>query len=144
MATRTDYAKKRQGNKVNYDSQTAASNTYNDYAGAQKNISVGPVLQPIRVGDAPGWSCDASTVKELPPGTQLAIYNNAGAVGSVTFGKLASVASAAPGTVDADGSPSIACKPNDWTYACCGERTFVITSANTLLVYVIQDHTVLK
>lgn len=135
-------AKTRIGKKVNYDSQHAASNTYNDYAGAQKNLSVGPVLQPIRTGAS--WTCDASTVQELPAGTQVAIYNNAGTVGALAFGSDISVAVGAVGSVDVNGSPTIACKPNDWTYACCGERTFIKTSAATLLVYVIQDDTVLK
>ena len=135
-------AKKRTGKSVNYDSQTTASNTYNDYAGAQKNVEVGAVLQPIRTGS--GWSTDASTTKELPSGTQLAIYNNSGTLGAVAFGDLSSVAVGAAGSVDGSGSPSIPCKPNEWTHICCGTRTFVKTSAATLLVFVVQDDTVLK
>lgn len=135
-------AKKRSGKNVNYDSQTTASNTYNDYAGAQKNMEVGAVLQPIRIGS--GWSTDATTVREVPAGTQLAIYNNSGTLGTIAFGDVIGVIAGAAGTVDGTGSPSIPCKPNDWTYACCGTRTFVKTSASTLLVFVIQDDTVLK
>lgn len=139
----TQYSKKRTGKKVNYDSQLTASNTYNDYAGGQKNLSVGPVLQPMRTGSS--WSTDASaTALELPAGTQLAIYNTTSTAGTVRFGIDSSVTAGTAGSVDANGSPSIVCKPNDWTYACCGERTFIKTSANTLLVYVIQDDTVLK
>lgn len=134
--------KTRKGKDRNFDSQHAASNTYNDYAGAQKNLSVGPVLQPIRNGSS--WTCDATAVKELPSGTQIAIYNNDTAVGAVAFSSTSTVTIGAVGSVDANGSPTIACKPSDWTYLCCGERTFIQTSAATLLVYVIQDDTVLK
>ena len=134
--------KTRKGKHRNFDSQHAASNTYNDYAGAQKNLSVGPVLQPIRTGS--GWTCDATTVQELPAGTQVAIYNNSAVVGAVAFSTVLAVTVGAVGSVDVNGSPTIACKPADWTYICCGERTFIQTSAATLLVYVIQDDTVLK
>lgn len=137
------YSKKRTGKKVNYDSQTTSSNTYNDYAGAQKNVTVGALLEPIRTGSS--WSTDASaTALELPAGTQLAIYNNNTTVGTVRFGTDSSVTAGTVGDVDGSGSPSIACKPTDWTYVCCGERTFIKTSANTLIVYVIKDDTVLK
>ena len=137
------YSKKRTGKKVNYDSQQTASNTYNDYAGAQKNMSVGAVLQPVRTGSS--WSTDASSsALEVPAGTQIAIYNTAGTLGTVRFGSTSSVTAGSVGEVSAEGSPSVACKPTDWTYVCCGERTFIKTSANSLIVYVIQDDTVLK
>jgi hypothetical protein len=135
------YSKKRSGKKVNYDSQTASSNTYNDYAGAQKNMTVGAVLQPIRNGA--GWSTDASVAPlELPAGSQLAIFNKIATAGSVRFGLDNTVTAGAIGNVSAEGSPSIACVGNDWTYVCCGERTFIKTSSSDLVVYVIQDHTI--
>jgi hypothetical protein len=137
------YSKKRVGKKTNYDSQLTASNTYNDYAGGQKNISVGPVLESIRIGST--WSTDASTTAlEVPAGSQVAIYNTSATAGVVRFGKDSTVVSGTVGSFDAEGSPSIPCRGQDWTYLCCGERNFIKTSANTLIVYILKDDTVLK
>ena len=136
-------SKKRTGKKVNYDSQAAASNTYNDYAGGQKNLSIGPVLEPIRIGSS--WSTDASsTALELPAGAQIMIFNTALTTGVVRFGADSTVTAGTVGSVDANGSVSIACRAGDWTYLCCGERSFVKTSANTLIVYLIKDDTVFR
>lgn len=135
--------KKRVAKKVNYDSQTSASNTYNDYAGGQKNLAVGPVLEPIRTGSS--WSTDASaSALELPSGSQVAIFNTALSNGTVRFGVDSTVTAGVAGSVDVNGSPSIVCKAGDWTYLCCGERSFIRTSASTLIVYVIKDDTFLR
>ena len=130
----------RKGNMENFDPQVAASNSYNDLAGAQKNVSVGPKLKAIKLGEA-SYTTDATTARQIPKGTQLAIYNNSGSAESVTFGSTSAVASAAAGTVTAAGVVSIALKPNDWTYVSAGKDSWVITSSANALVYVIDDHT---
>lgn len=129
------------GNKV-YDPSAVENNAYSDKAGAHKVAEVGRRLTGIP--KAGSWVTDASAAAVALPsaGKNLAIYNNAGVVGSVTLGG-ATVASLAPGAVDANGKVGIPCAPNSWTYVAAGEDTFVITSANTLLVFLIDDESFL-
>lgn len=129
----------------NYDPYGATSNQYSDYAGAQKVSNVGHRLIPLQT--ASGWTCDASSRIKVARGATIAIYNNSGTVASVTTGDV-TVSSQAPGSVQ-NGTPTtlaafvgIPCKANDWTYINMFDHDFVITSAATCLVYVIQDHTV--
>lgn len=112
---------------------------YNPAAGAQKSLTVGPRLIPIKI--ATGYVTDASAKVALPSlGVNLAIYNNAGAVGSVTIGGSA-ITALAPGATDAAGNVGVACPPNAWTYVSAGNNQYVFTSAVTLLVYIIEDPT---
>lgn len=133
----------RKGKSKNFDPQVTASNSYNDPAGAQKNVDVGAKLKPIQIADM-SWTTDATTARQVPAGTQLMVYNNAGAVGSVRFGQDSSVVSGAAGAVDANGNVAIPCKPNDWTLVASSTDTWVVTSAATLLVFIIDDHTTMK
>lgn len=124
----------------NIDTHSIENQSYNEAAGAQKNTDVGRRLLPLDDG-ASGKTCDASTARGLPSkGRNIAVYNNAATVGSITLGSSAAVASKAAGVVDAtSGEAGIACKPNDWTYIACNNQTWIISSANTLLVYLIDD-----
>lgn len=127
------------------DPSAIANHTYNQAAGAQKNMEVGRHLRPLNI-DATTFTTDATTLRILPSkGKNLAVYNNAGAVGSVTLGSATYVpTSQAPGAIQASTegqNVGIACKPNDWTYIACGEQDRVISSAATLLVYLIDDDT---
>lgn len=125
------------GNKI-YDPSSIANNTYSDKAGAQKNTEVGRKLIPIQIG-ATSFTTDCSTARALPSaGRNLAVYNNAGAIGSITTGP-AGVTSLAPGVTDANGRVGIPCPAGEWTYIALGEDTFVIASAATLLVFLIDD-----
>lgn len=125
----------------NTDPQAAANNTYNDLAGGQKNISIGPKLLPIKVSET-SWTTDATTARQCIAGASFAVYNStASTLYSITFGKNSSVVAAAAGTVDAFGNVSIACKPNDWTYVAAGNETWFITQNAALLVYIIADDT---
>lgn len=130
------------------DPSTIAAHTYNEASGAQKNTEVGRHLMPLQTGAAT-WSTDATTAVRLPGrGKNLAVYNNANAVGSITLGddQFAPV-SQAPGAVQAatnGRNVGIACPPNEWTYIACGDQNQVIASAPTLLVYLIDDETSLK
>jgi len=140
------------GNKTQ-DPSAISNHTYNEHAGAQKNVEVGRKLKPLN-SSATAWTTDATTVRTLPSkGRNLAVYNNAGAVGSITLGFVANTGtqltpvSQAPGAVQAntDGqNVGIACAPNDWTYIACGDQDQVIASAATLLVYLIEDDTSIK
>lgn len=128
------------------DPNAIANLTYNNSAGAQKNTEVGRKL--VALGDgASGFTTNAAAAaRKLPSkGRNLAVYNNAAAVGSITTGtNTPALTSQAPGAVLAgtEGkSVGIACPPNDWTYIAAADHDWVIASAATLLVYLIEDDT---
>lgn len=117
---------------------------YNNSAGARKVAEVGRHLIPLPTpGVGTGYTTNVSAAAFALPsaGKNLAVYNNAGAVGSITLGTASSVASLAPGVTDSSGNVGIACAPNAWTYIACGPQNWVISSAATLLVYLIDDDT---
>lgn len=130
---------KRQAQK-NFDTFSVQSNIYNEQAGGQKNLSVGPKLEPIKI-DATTYTTDASTARNVGFGKQLAIYNNSGSLASATLGSTSAVASVVAGVVTPEYEVGIALKPNDWTYISTGDMNWVITSAATALVYVVEDYT---
>lgn len=135
------------GNKTQ-DPSSIANHTYNEKSGAQKNTEVGRKLLPLNV-DATTFTTDATTARKLPSqGRNLAIYNNAGAVGAITLGTgTPALVAQAPGVVQAGTngqSVGIPCPPNDWTYVACGELDTVIATAATLLVFLIDDDTSIK
>ena len=112
---------------------------YNPASGGQKSLLVGPRYLPIPING--GWTTTASAGLILPYlGAILAVYNNAGAVGSVTVSPAATT-SQAPGAVDANGNVGIACAPNSYTLISMGINQHIISSAATLLVYIIEDPT---
>lgn len=136
--------KRTQNGNATRDAGLIHSLTYSEAAGSVKHSNVGNKLKPLQADDGIAWTTNATTIKALPSaGRNLAVYNNAGAVGSITFG-LAGQASLAPGVTDAQGNVGIACPPNAWTYLAAGEATHVIASAATLLVYLIDDETALN
>ena len=111
---------------------------YNPSSGGQKSLTVGPRLLPIQI--AGGYTTDASAKVALPfLGANLAIYNN-GTLGSVTIGS-STITALAAGATDANGNVVVACPPNAWTYLSAGNNQYVYTSANTLLVYIMEDPT---
>lgn len=115
---------------------------YNEPAGAKKTITVGPVLLPLSNQNTFTTNCTAPIA--LPQiGRSIAVYNNSTAVGSITLGKDSTVTSLSPGAINANGQAGIPCPPNAWTYISLGFQQFVIASAATLLVYLIDDGTYL-
>lgn len=126
--------------KINIDSHSIENQSYNEEAGAQKNMEVGRRLLPLDDGVG-GKTCDASTARGLPSkGKCLAIYNNSSSLASITLGVDATVTSKASGAVDATSKEAgVACKPNDWTFVACYDKQWVISSASTVLVYLISD-----
>jgi hypothetical protein len=130
--------------KKNIDPSSIANQMYNEQSGAQKNIEVGRHLAPLKI-DATTFTTDASTARALPKkGCNIAVYNNAGAVGAVTLGDAAGMAALAAGVCDASGNVGIPCAPNSWTYIACNDRQWVRTTASTLLVFIIEDDTSVK
>lgn len=130
------------------DPSAIAVATYNEQAGAQKNTEVGRKLLPLGDG-AGGYKTNATVATKLPAkGKNLAVYNNAATAGVITLGtNTPALTSQALGAVLAgtDGqSVGIPCTPNDWTYIACGELDWVIASAATLFVFVIDDNTSIK
>jgi len=126
-------------NKFLQDPDQIKSVEYNPASGGQKSLTVGPRLIPIQI--AGGYTTNVSTKTALPYlGANLAIYNNAGAVGAVTIGDT-TITALAPGAVDANGNVGAACPPNAWSYLSAGNNQFIISTASTLLVYIIEDPT---
>lgn len=125
--------------QIAVDPALIANNQYNESAGAQKQIDVGPKLIPLDLGTTTPTT-SAVTLKALPSmGRSIAVYNNAGTLGSITFG-VAGQVSLAAGAVDAvTKAVGIPCQPNTWTYLSAGSATHVIASAATLLVFLIDD-----
>ena len=64
----------------------------------------------------------------------------AGTVGSITAG-TGTLTALAVGATDANGNVGVACPPNAWSYLSMGYNRQIITSAATLLVYIIEDPT---
>lgn len=128
--------------QIAVDTALIANNEYNEASGARKQIDVGPKLLPLDVGTATPTT-NATVLKALPSmGRSIAVYNN-GALASITFG-VAGQASLAPGVVDAvTKAVGIPCQPNTWTYLSAGSATHVIASAATLLVFLIDDQSLL-
>lgn len=113
---------------------------YNPASGAQKSLIVGPRLVPIQI--AGGYTTNVSGGLVILPflGANLAIYNNAGAVGAVTAGD-SNITALAPGVSDAFGNVGVACAPNSYTYISMGNHRYVTSTASTLLVYIMEDPT---
>lgn len=129
--------KKRQASE-NFDTFSVQSNIYNQYAGGEKNLQVGPYLKPICL-EGGTFTTDATTARKIGAGAQVAIYNNSASAATARFSELNTVTAGVAGAVDAEGKPSIILKPNDWTYLSSGEDSWLITSAATCLVYIIKD-----
>jgi hypothetical protein len=114
---------------------------YNPQAGAQKVAEVGRRLLPIPLVGATTFTTTPTSATALPSlGRNIAVYNNAGFVGSITLGTDSTVAVLAPGAVNnTTGQAGIPCMPNAWTYIATGTTSWVISSASTLLVFLIDD-----
>lgn len=124
--------------------QDIVSIEYNPASGGQKSLIVGPRLIPISIvaGGVPSRTTNVTTATAIPYlGANLAIYNNSGTAGSVTVGQNSTVTSQAIGASDTNGNVGVACAPNAYTYLSMGNNQWIIGSAATLIVYVIEDPT---
>lgn len=120
------------------------STEYNPASGGQKSLIVGPRYLPIPIVTAGSatWKTNVTSATALPSlGMILAIYNNAGTAASITVGQDATVTSQAIGAVDANGNVGVALPPNAWTYLSMGANQWIIASAATVIVYIIEDPT---
>lgn len=112
---------------------------YSVAAGAKKVSDVGHHLRPIQSG-ATTWTLSLATAVKVGAGKSLAIYNNSGTAGTVTFGDDNTVTSIAVGTVVVDNA-GVICAPNAWTYLNSYSHPWAISSGATLLCYLIEDTT---
>lgn len=131
-----------------YDPSSIAGIEFNPAAGSQKVSEVGRSLLPIPIisGGVLAYTTDASTVRRLPSaGKCLAVYNNTTTVGAITLGDDTNTPTAlAVGVTNTVGQVGIPCAPNAWTYIACANKTKVISSAATLLVFMVDDETTIK
>jgi hypothetical protein len=120
--------------------------TYDGLAGARKSTEVGRKLLPIPSNTGSPVGSGVTVINGAPVslpslGRNVAVYNNSGTMGSITFGSNNTVASLAAGVLDANGNVGLPCPPNSWSYFAAGEQQWVISSAATLLVFLIADDT---
>lgn len=126
--------------KFQISGDDAKSLEYNPPSGAQKSLAIGPRLLPIPLSSTT-WTTTPTTRTALPKlGLNIAVYNNAGAVGSIVIGGVG-IVTLAPGVLDASGNVGVPCPPNAWTWLSMSYNQYVITSAATLLVFIIEDST---
>jgi hypothetical protein len=112
----------------------------NPPSGGRKSLTVGPRLLPIPA-PAGTWTVTPTTLTPLPKlGLNIAIYNNSGSVGTIVIGGNA-ITTLTPGQIDSSGNVGVPCPPNAWSYLSMGYNQYVITSASTLLVYIMEDPT---
>jgi hypothetical protein len=127
-----------------YDHGAIGAMEFSSQAGSKKVSEVGRALLPLGDGNG-GFTTNATTATVLPSaGKNLAVYNNSGSVGSITLGTSNALTSLAAGGTNSTGQVGIPCTPNDWTYIACNKNNWVIASASTLLVFIIEDDTSIK
>lgn len=139
--------KRNQDSNQTQDMAAIANFEYNQAAGAQKVAEVGRHLLPLPVpGTGSGWTTDVSGGAYALPaaGKNLAVYNSDSAVAAITFGADGTVTALAAGATDSSGRVGLPCQPNAWSYFAAGYSTFVISSAATLLVFLINDNTTIQ
>ena len=126
-------------NRFLQDPNQIESVEYNPASGGQKSLIVGPRLLPIQI--AGGYTTDVSGKVALPfLGANLAIYNNSATAASIVAG-ASTITALAIGATDASGNVGVALPPNAWSYLSMGNNQYVISSAATAIVYIIEDPT---
>jgi hypothetical protein len=111
---------------------------YNQPSGGSKTVDIGPHLIPVPT--ASGFTTNASTALPLPnKGACIWVYNNSSNLGTVTLGENNTITSLSAGATDSNGHVGIPCLPNQWNKIACGHQQWVITSASTLLVFLVED-----
>lgn len=141
-----DNLKRTSGNQA-LDSGAVANTGFNEAAGVHKVAQAGLKLKPLPL-TATTFTTDASTARKFPDkGMAIAIYNNAAAVGSFRLSKAAAPASLAPGATDPGTDPAVAgfgevgvpVPANSWFYTNSYDAATIITSAATMLVFLVED-----
>jgi len=128
------------GNTVQ-DPSAISVNEYSNAVGAIKTSENGRHLLPLptpTVGT--GYTTTPTVAYALPSaGRNLAVYNSTGTAGSITFGTDNTVTALAGGTTDSSGRVGLPCPGNSWSYFASGYSNWVISSAGTLFVFLIND-----
>lgn len=123
------------------DPSAIAINEYSNAVGAVKTSENGRHLLPLptpTVGT--GYTTTPTAAYALPSaGRNIAVYNSTGTVGSVTFGTDNTVTALAAGTTDSSGRVGLPCPGNSWSYFAGGYSNWVISSASSLFVFLIND-----
>lgn len=130
------------------DPSSITSIQHNPATGAEKNINVGAHLVPIPKvsGGILSYTTNVSAAPQVLPtlGKALAIYNNSGSLGAITLGEDNTITALAAGVTDATGHVGIPCPANSWTHISCGIQNWVISTASTMLVFMVDDDTSIK
>lgn len=112
-----------------YDTNTATSNSYSEFAGGLKTLPTGWAR------DAAGTQLhDATTAKAIKPGTNVAVFNNSATVAFIAFYPTGSA-------VTADATNGVPVPPNSYIFLNSHNNDNVIASAATVLIYPMIDET---
>jgi hypothetical protein len=139
----TNIQKRNQDGNQTQDPASIANFEYNQAAGAQKTTEVGRHLLPL---PTPGVGVGYTTVVNGAPyalpgaGRNVAVFNSTATTGTITFGSTSAVTSLAAGIADASGNVGLPC-PQGWSYFASGYSNWIISSAATLFVFLINDNT---
>lgn len=122
------------------DPSAIAVNEYSNASGAKKVTEVGRHLLPLATpGVGNGYTTTPTSAYPLPSaGKNLAVFNSTATTGSITFGSDNTVTALAAGTTDSSGRVGLPC-PQGWSYFSSGYSNWVISSASTLYVFLIND-----
>lgn len=128
-------------NKRSDDPSSIQSQSWNMQVGAQKNMEMGHHLIPIPL--ATGFTTAATTIRAVPKGVTLAIYNPTGTAISARVSADSAAAALAIGVVDAvTGDVGVAVPPNSYLYLATFDKSYIITGAGAI-TYIVADDTVI-
>lgn len=138
----TDIKKRNYPGNETEDTGAIANMVFNKAAGAQKVAEVGRHLLPlVTPGAGTGYTTTPTSAFPLPgAGKNLAVFNSIATTGSITFGTDNTVTALAAGTTDSSGRVGLPCSQG-WNYFAAGYSNWVISSASTLYVFLINDNT---
>jgi hypothetical protein len=141
MAEQTRKKVRSNQNRQSQDPSSIALLSYNNQTGAQKNMEMGHHLVPIQTGTAT-YTTDASTLRAIPMGVTLAIYNPTAGALSATLSKNNAATLLAVGATNAEGDVGMALAPNSYTYVASFDKDRVITSGG-VYTYIVADDTII-
>jgi hypothetical protein len=128
-------------NKRSDDPSSIQSQSWNMQTGAQKNMEMGHRLVPISLGTT--FTTAATTIRAVPKGITLAIYNPTGTAISARVSQDPAATALAIGAVDAvTGDVGVAVPPNSYLYLATFNCNYIITGAGAI-TYVVADDTVI-
>jgi hypothetical protein len=133
------------GNNVQ-DPNAIVVNEYSNSSGAKKVTEVGRHLLPLptpTVGTGYTTVINAAPYALPSAGRNLAVFNSTATTGSITFGTDSTVTSLAAGITDSSGRVGLPC-PQGWSYFAGGYSNWVISSAATLFVFLINDESYIQ